>query len=140
MLFKIDENLHEDAALILRQNGHDAVSVFEQQLRGASDVALGQICHREGRVILTQDLDFANILAFPPDQYAGIIVLRLHDPSRMSVLTALRRLLPLFSISRLRRESLKGLPVQHAGMAARLHVGQAASLSHSVPETTTKLV
>ncbi len=33
MQFKIDENLHADAADLLRQHGHDALTVFEQGLR-----------------------------------------------------------------------------------------------------------
>ena len=34
---KIDENLHSDAADMLRQHGHDALTVFEQGLRGHAD-------------------------------------------------------------------------------------------------------
>ena len=37
MLFKIDENLHEEVAELLRQAGHDAVSVYDQQMRGHAD-------------------------------------------------------------------------------------------------------
>jgi hypothetical protein len=29
MQFKIDENLHSDAADLLRQHGHDALTVYE---------------------------------------------------------------------------------------------------------------
>jgi predicted nuclease of predicted toxin-antitoxin system len=97
MRFKIDENLHEEAAELLRQNGHDAVSVYDQNMQGRKDEDVAAVCQREGRVIVTQDLDFSNILAFPPEDYAGIIVLRLHDPSRPSVLAVMRRLLPLLA-------------------------------------------
>lgn len=97
MPFKIDENLHEEVAQMLRRHGHDAVSVYDQQLRGVADDDLAAVCRREGRAIVTQDLDFSNILAFPPQDYAGIIVLRLHDPGRASVLAAMRRLLPLLA-------------------------------------------
>ena len=34
MLFKIDENLHPDVASVLREHGHDAVTVWDQGLRG----------------------------------------------------------------------------------------------------------
>ena len=37
MLFKIDENLHCDAADLLNQHGHDAITVFDQGLRGHFD-------------------------------------------------------------------------------------------------------
>jgi hypothetical protein len=37
MQFKIDENLHEEIGALLRQNGHDAVSVYDQQMQGSAD-------------------------------------------------------------------------------------------------------
>lgn len=64
---------------------------------GSADNDLAAICRREGRVIVTQDLDFSNIVAFPPEDHAGIIVFRLHDPSRRSLLAAIRRLLPMLA-------------------------------------------
>jgi predicted nuclease of predicted toxin-antitoxin system len=97
MLFKIDENLHEEVAELLRHSGHDALSVFDQHLQGHADADVAAACQREGRAVVTLDLDFANILAYPPADYAGIIVLRLHDPSRPPVVAAMRRLLPLLS-------------------------------------------
>ncbi len=97
MLFKIDENLHEEVAVLLRQHSHDAVSVFDQHLQGHPDDDVAAARCREGRVIVTLDSDFANILTYPPTQYAGIIVMRLHDPSRLPVLAAMRRLLPLLA-------------------------------------------
>ena len=97
MLFKIDENLHEEVAALLRTRGHDAVSVFDQRLQGRPDEDVAAVCRREGRVIVTLDLDFSNILTYPPEDFAGIIVLRLHDPSRPSVVAAIHRLLPLLT-------------------------------------------
>ncbi len=97
MLFKIDENLNEEVAALLRSEGHDAVSVFDQHLRGHPVQELAAVCEREHRVIVTLDLDFSNILAYPLENYAGIVVLRLHDPSRPPVVAAIRRLLPLFA-------------------------------------------
>ncbi len=37
MRFKVDENLHVEVAELLRQNGHDAVSVYDQQMQGRGD-------------------------------------------------------------------------------------------------------
>ncbi len=44
MRFKIDENLHEEVAELLRSNGHDAVTVFDQEMRGHSDPELAHVC------------------------------------------------------------------------------------------------
>jgi len=49
-------------------------------LSGASDHDLIDACRREGRCLVTLDLDFSNPLVFKPWEYAGIAVLRL--PSR----------------------------------------------------------
>lgn len=97
MLFKIDENLREEIARLLRRNGHDAIGVYDQRMQGHADEDLAAVCRREGRVIVTQDLDFSNIIEFPPEDYAGIVVLRLHEQSRPSILAAMQRLLPLLA-------------------------------------------
>lgn len=101
MNFKVDENLHDEVAVLLRQHGHDAVTVYDQHLQGGMDDDLADVCRNEGRVIVTQDLDFSNILRYPPQDYAGIVVFRLHNQSRPSVVAAISRLLPLFATENL---------------------------------------
>jgi predicted nuclease of predicted toxin-antitoxin system len=103
MQFKIDENLHSDAADLLGQHGHDALTVFDQGLRGHADGDIASICQQESRAIVTLDLDFSDIRVYPPGDYEGIIVLRLNDQSRASVLQVLERIIPLFDV-----ESLAG--------------------------------
>ncbi len=103
MRFKVDENLHVDAANLLRQHGHDALTVFEQTLQGKGDQDIAAVCQLERRVIVTLDLDFADVRAFPPAKYFGIIVFRLTDQSRRSVLNVLSR-----TISSLNVEPLVG--------------------------------
>lgn len=97
MRFKVDENLHNEVAALLRQRGHDAVTVYDQHLQGRDDEEVAEVCRQEGRAIITQDLDFSNILAYPPQDYGGIIVLRLHDQNRSSVIKIISRLMPLFA-------------------------------------------
>ena len=96
MRFKIDENLHSDAADLLNQHGHDVLTVCDQGLRGLTDGAIASVCQKEGRVVLTLDRDFSDIRVYPPRDYEGIIVLRLNDQSRASVLQVLGRIIPLF--------------------------------------------
>jgi hypothetical protein len=40
-------------------------------------------------------MDFSNILAYPPAEFAGIVVLRLADQAHVAVQAAIRRLLDL---------------------------------------------
>lgn len=76
MKFKTDENLPAEAADDLRQAGYDAMSVIEQKLSGQPDVRIAEVCKAEGRAVVTLDLDFSDIRMYPPNEYAGIIVLR----------------------------------------------------------------
>ena len=103
MKFKLDEHLPVEAADRLRKVGFDAATVLEQALGGCPDKDLAEICKREGRALVTLDLDFANILAYPPGNYPGIIVLRLDRQDRTEVIRALERLIPILG-----HESLAG--------------------------------
>lgn len=91
MRFKIDENLHEAAAELLRQHGHDADSVHSEGLQGCDDATLAASCVSEGRTLITFDLDFADIRKYPPRLSAGIILLRLSTQSRPHVLSIITR-------------------------------------------------
>ncbi len=56
MQFKVDENLHPDVADLMRQHGHDAVTVYDQGLQGALDADVADVCRRESRALITLDL------------------------------------------------------------------------------------
>lgn len=92
MKFKIDENLPSEAAQVLRQAGHDAATVFEQNLSGGFDPEIALACRRENRFLVTMDLGFADLRTYPPEQYVGIIVLRLKKQDKPHVLEILGRL------------------------------------------------
>ncbi len=101
--FKVDENLPTEAAEVLAAAGHDAMTVRDQRMVGQPDTSVAAVCQQEGRVVVTLDLDFADIRAYPPNDYAGIIVLRLTLLDKFHVLSILERLLPV-----LEREPLAG--------------------------------
>lgn len=95
MRFKVDESLPVEVAMMLRDAAHDAVTVAEQDLRGESDVLLAEAVRRENRALITLDLDFADIRAYPPEDYAGIIVMRVGRQGKAQVLGVFERILPL---------------------------------------------
>lgn len=97
MRFKLDENLPAEAAEALCRVGHDAVTVLDQSMGGAMDGRLADLCRAEGRVLVTLDLDFSNIQAYPPSAHAGIIVLRLPHQDKSQVLKAVAMLIPYLS-------------------------------------------
>ena len=76
MKFKTDENLPMEVVTTLGDHGHDAISVVEQNLGGATDGAVADVCRMEQRALMTLDLDFADIRTYPPEDYSGIIVVR----------------------------------------------------------------
>lgn len=80
MNIKLDENLGNQAIELFKEAGHEVVTVSEQNLGGATDDDLIEACRTEGRVLVTLDLDFSNVLRFPPERYAGIAVLRVPHP------------------------------------------------------------
>ena len=57
MKFKIDENLPVEVADALRQAGHDALTVHDQQLTGRPDLDVAAVCRAEGRVLVSLDTD-----------------------------------------------------------------------------------
>ena len=82
MRFKIDENLPPFVARRLRERGFDAITVADQSLSGTQDDKLAPLCATEHRILVTLDLDFADIRAYPPGSGPGFIVLRLDGQDR----------------------------------------------------------
>ena len=90
MKLKLDENLNERGRALLAGAGHEVSTTVSQGLQGTVDKALIEICRREGRGLVTLDLDFANPLRFRPADYPGIAVLRLpKNPTAEDLLQAI---------------------------------------------------
>lgn len=102
MLFKIDENLPVEIVELLVQAGHDAKTVNDQLLQGSHDPALLDVCRSEQRVLITLDLDFSDIRTYPPQENAGIVVLRVSSQAKPHIIQVVRHITPLFD-----REPLK---------------------------------
>ena len=95
MRFKIDEHLPVEITELLDQHQHDAVTVADESMSGAVDPDVAQVCQKEARALITLDLDFSDIRAYPPEEYQGIIVFR---PGLQSITTLVRltaRIIPL---------------------------------------------
>jgi predicted nuclease of predicted toxin-antitoxin system len=98
MWFKTDENLPVEVTELLRQHQHDALSVQDQQMAGQGDPEVARVCQVEGRALVTCDLDFADIRAYPPEDYHGIIILRRAIQAVSSLLRLMNRALPLIDV------------------------------------------
>ncbi len=73
---KLDENLPQRAESALRELGVDVQTAHSERLAGAADPVLFAACIAEDRVLVTLDLDFADIREYPPGSHPGIWVLR----------------------------------------------------------------
>ncbi len=76
MKFKLDENLDERLADLLRQRAYDVETVRGQNLKGTADEIIYAICKAEGRVLVSWDMHYANVLRYPPIGTPGLVVLR----------------------------------------------------------------
>lgn len=102
MKFKLDENLGDLGKLLLDSAGYDVMTVAEQQMSGAQDEAIYEVCKSEDRIIVTLDHDFGQTLRFPPEDVAGIVVIECKGTvtpsfisSRLKELVALLRTRPI---------------------------------------------
>jgi predicted nuclease of predicted toxin-antitoxin system len=75
MKLKLDENLGDLGRDMLTAEGHDVSTVAMQRMSGSPDVALYETCRGGGRVLVTLDRDFGEVLRFPPEDTFGIAIL-----------------------------------------------------------------
>ncbi len=93
--FKIDENLPTEIVDRLISAKYDAISVVDQDLIGASDSKIVEVCKIEERIIVTLDTDFMDIRTYPPDEYSGIIVIRVKNQSKRYIVNIFTQMIPL---------------------------------------------
>ena len=70
--FKLDENIPRNAEALLKDAGHDVQTVIGERLGGQPDTNVLGACLRETRILVTLDLDFADIRINRPASHCGI--------------------------------------------------------------------
>lgn len=78
----------------LRSQGHDVVRVGDSLSATATDQAIVQAALSDDRVILTQDLDFSDIIALSGQTRPSLITLRLSSSRIEHVNATLNKVLP----------------------------------------------
>lgn len=85
MKIKLDENLPLSLLAELRALGHDVDSVPDEGLAAHPDADVWAAAQREGRFLITQDLDFSDTRAYLPGTHAGLLLVRLRMPGRLAL-------------------------------------------------------
>ncbi|HJY81526.1 MAG TPA: DUF5615 family PIN-like protein [Candidatus Binatia bacterium] len=104
MKFKLDENFGPTIQRVFQQRGLDCHTVQEENLRGAVDEEVLKAAVAEGRILITMDRDFSNVLRYPPGQTAGIAVI---SPPGKAARALLRALVETF-IEELQKKTIRG--------------------------------
>jgi predicted nuclease of predicted toxin-antitoxin system len=92
MRIKLDENIPASLEQILGHLGHDVETVIGEKLVGCTDSKVWESAQREGRFLITQDLDFSDIRVFKPGQHHGILLIRLRSPGRLALTRRIKEL------------------------------------------------
>jgi predicted nuclease of predicted toxin-antitoxin system len=76
MRLKLDENLSRHLKPILIAVGHDVLTVADEDLLSHPDVEVAACAARESRILLTLDIESADLRKYPPGSHPGIILFR----------------------------------------------------------------
>jgi predicted nuclease of predicted toxin-antitoxin system len=79
MRFMIDANPRRAAIVVCQKFGHQVEFARDIGLPAASDAQIAEHARENSAALLPRDLDFADVRRYPPDQYPGIVFLRLPD-------------------------------------------------------------
>jgi len=90
MRFLLDENTSKGLARFLTKAGHDVVRSVKVGLSGADDEELALWAKAHDCVLVTFDDDFLNDIVFPPEEYAGFIVVLISNRTPKRTIATVR--------------------------------------------------
>ena len=90
MRILLDENLPADLIDILEEMGHDAEHVCAKAHSGRPDPDIRRLAEREDRLLITQDIRFADARRFMPGAHAGFVLVRLKQEGLRATIAKLR--------------------------------------------------
>ena len=101
MKIKLDENMPRSLSQLLCSAGHDVSTVAEEDLSGEEDSLVLERATKEGRLLITFDVGFGDVRAYPMGSHAGVAVFRLSDQRWAVLKSPAERLLASGLIDRL---------------------------------------
>lgn len=91
MRFLADMGVARSVVRWLRENEHEAIHLLDEGLERLDDREIFAKASREGRVLLTFDLDFAEIVTASGGNAVSVILFRLRRPRVQNVVQRLAR-------------------------------------------------
>lgn len=89
MRFLLDQNQSPLLATLLNGAGHDSVHTRNIGLSRALDPVVMETAKSEGRVLISADTDFGELLSRSGDTSPSVLLLRRHDRRRVGALATL---------------------------------------------------
>jgi predicted nuclease of predicted toxin-antitoxin system len=77
----------------LREQGHDAIHLREENLHRLPNGLIFEKAYKEKRILLTFDLDFGEIVALSGGKMMGVILFRLHNTRTQYVIGRLKKVI-----------------------------------------------
>ena len=87
MKLKLDENLSRHLKPVLIGLGHDVLTAADENLLSHPDTEIAQAAKEEQRMLMTLDVEFADLRTYPPGSHPGVILSRPLSLSPLSVNT-----------------------------------------------------
>jgi predicted nuclease of predicted toxin-antitoxin system len=87
MKLKLDENLSRHLKPLLIGLEHDVLTAADENLLSQPDTEIARVAKTEQRMLLTLDIEFADLRKYPPGSHPGVILFRPLSLSPLSVNT-----------------------------------------------------
>ncbi len=85
MKLKLDENLSRHLKPVLIGLGHDVLTAADENLLSHPDTEIAHVAKEEHRMLMTLDIEFADLRKYPPGSHPGVILFRPLSLSPLSV-------------------------------------------------------
>lgn len=96
----VDENIPKSVQRWLEDLGHDVVRPSDVGLKGVKDNIIIEAAIGDGRVIVTLDLDFAEIYYGSTRDKIAVVVIRIHPPTPENIKNVLSKALKKIDLGR----------------------------------------
>ena len=88
MRFLLDESANARIFPHLRKRGHDVTAIVRDHSVGLPDDEVLAIAYRQGRILITKDRDFGELVFVEHQPHAGVIYLRLEPSGGLKTIVA----------------------------------------------------